>query len=270
MPVQRTDPSLTAAATSLDPRTTLARPDLAEQALEGVVRAKAFRAVRPMRCIVPVADIQAAAGPAEDPVDQIIFGEAFDVLDVQGDRAWGKARRDGVVGWIALTALEEGAPLAEAIVTSVSAELPLNAFVGEDNKTGASAPIGVFAADPVDVAERLVGVPHVLGGRSSKGTDCCGLIQQALYACGLAAPRYADQQADLGHAVDASSARRGDLVIWLKADETPWRGHSAFVLDDGRVLHATGHHGAVVIEPLVEAVSRYIADGFAAPIYRRL
>jgi len=261
---------LTANATSLDPRTTLARPDLAEQALEGVVRAKAFKAVRPMRCVVPVADIQAAAGPAEDPVDQIIFGEAFDVLDVQGDRAWGKARRDGVVGWIARTALEEGAPLAEAIVTSVSAELPLNALIREDDQTGSTAPIGVFAADPVDVAERLIGVPHVRGGRSSQGTDCCGLIQQALYACGRAAPRYADQQAELGHSVDAASACRGDLVIWLKSDETPWRGHSAFVLDDGRVLHATGYRGAVAVELFAEAAARYAADGFAAPIYRRL
>lgn len=261
---------MTAAATSLDPRTTLARPDLAEQALEGVVRANAFRATRAMRCVVPLADIAAGPAGAEAPVDQIIFGEAFDVLDVQGDRVWGKARRDGVVGWIDRTALEEGAPLAEAIVTSVSAKLPLNAFVGEDDKTGASAPIGVFAADPVDVAERLIGVPHVLGGRSSQGTDCCGLIQQALYACGLAAPRYADQQAELGQAVDAASARRGDLVIWLKADETPWRGHSAFLLDGGRVLHATGHHGAVVIEPMSEAAARYAADGFFAPIFRRL
>ena len=261
---------MTATATSLDPRTTLARPDLAEQALEGVVRAKAFRAVQPMRCIVPVADILAAPAGTESAVDQIIYGEAFDVLEVRDDRAWGKARRDGVVGWIARTALEEGAPLAEAIVTSTSADLPLNALVGEADKTDASAPIGVFAADPVDVAEGLVGVPHVLGGRSSQGTDCCGLVQQALYACGLAAPRYADQQAELGLPVDAASARRGDLVIWLKADETPWRGHSAFVLDDGRVLHATGHHGAVVIEPMSEAAARYADDGFSAPIFRRL
>ncbi|WP_374597151.1 C40 family peptidase [Brevundimonas sp.] len=261
---------MTATATSLDPRTTLARPDLAEQALEGIVRAKAFRAVQPMRCVVAVADIRAAPGSTEGRVDQIIFGEAFDVLDVQGDRAWGKARRDGVVGWIARAALEEGAPLAEAVVTSVSADLPLNALVGKENGMGASAPTGVFAADPVDVAERLIGVPHLLGGRSSQGTDCCGLIQQALYACGLAAPRYADQQAELGEAVDAASARRGDLAIWIKVDETPWRGHSAFVLDDGRVLHATEHHGEVVIEPMSEAAARCAADGFSLPIYRRL
>lgn len=261
---------MTAAATSLDPRTTLARPDLAEQALEGVVRAKVFKSVRAMRCVVPVADILAEPERSETPVDQIIFGEAFDVLDVQGDRVWGKARRDGVVGWIDRTALEEGAPLAEALITSVSARLPLNALVGEADNSGTVAPIGVFAADPVDVAERLIGVPHVLGGRSSQGTDCCGLIQQALYACGRAAPRYADQQAELGHGVDAASARRGDLVIWLKSDETPWRGHSAFLLDTGNVLHATGQHGAVVIEPLAEATARYAADGFVAPIYRRL
>ena len=223
-----------------------------------------------MRCVVPIADIAAAPTGPQAPVDQIIFGEAFDVLDVQGDLAWGKARRDGVVGWIDRTALEEGAPLVEAIVTSVSADLPLNSLVAEDDSTGTAAPIGVFAADPVDVAERLIGVPHRLGGRSSQGTDCCGLIQQALYACGLAAPRYADQQAELGQTVDDAFARRGDLVVWLKTDETPWRGHSAFLLEDGRVLHATGHHGAVVIEALAEAAARYAADGFAAPIYRRL
>ena len=261
---------MTAFAASLDPRTTLARPDLAEQALEGLVRAKAFKAVRSMRCVVPVADILAEPERSGAPVDQIIFGEAFDVLNVRGDQVWGKARRDGVVGWIDRTALEEDVVRAQSIVTSVSADLPLNALVAEEGHADTAAPIGVFAADPVDVAERLIGVTHRPGARSSRATDCCGLIQQALYACGRAAPRYADQQAELGRDVPAASARRGDLVIWLKSDETPWRGHSAFMLDDERVLHATGHHGAVVVELLTEAAARYADQGFSAPIYRRL
>jgi cell wall-associated NlpC family hydrolase len=265
---------LTSAAASFDPRTTLARPDLAEQALEGVVRAEAFRAVRPMRCVVAVADIHATADAADAPVDQLIHGEAFDVLDTHGDRVWGQARRDGVVGWVRTADLAEGASLADCVVASTAAVLPLNALVrAADSAAVASAHValaGVFADDPLSVAEQFLGAPHKPGGRSMRGIDCCGLVQQALYACGRAAPRYADQQAELGRAVPAAEARRGDLVLWLKADEGPWRGHSAFLLDGERVLHATSHHGAVVVEALSDALARYAADGFDAPVFRRL
>jgi cell wall-associated NlpC family hydrolase len=259
---------LTAAAANFDPRTTLARPDLAEQALEGLVRADAYRAARPMRCTAAVADIHSDVDGA-DPIDELIFGEAFDVLESRGDRVWGQARRDGVVGWVDRAALAEGAPLAGACVAVVSAALPLNALVSEPHGEDLR-PIGTFERDPVAVAERLLGVPHRLGGRSSRATDCCGLVQQALYACGRAAPRYADQQAELGEPVSRADARRGDLVIWLHAGEGPWNGHSAFLLEGGRVLHATGRHGAVVVEPLAEAETRYAADGFSPPLFRRL
>jgi len=257
---------LTAAADILDPRTTLARPDLAEQALEGVVRAAAYRATRAMRCTAPVADIHGETGSR---IDQLVFGEVFDILDADGDRLWGRARRDGVVGWVKASNLTEGAPLARARVAAVDAALPLNALVieGEDPSF---QPVGAFETDPVAVAERLLGVPHVPGGRSSRGTDCAGLVQQALYACGRAAPRYPDQQVELGAETPRAQARRGDLVIWLHDDMGPWNGHSAILIDADRVLHATGHHGAVVIEPLAEAEARYAAEGFKPPRFRRL
>lgn len=259
---------MTAAAAPFDPRTTLARPDLAEQALEGLVRADAYRAARPMRCTAPVADIHDDAVGGE-PVDELIFGEAFDVLESRGDRVWGQARRDGVVGWVDRAALSEGAPPPGASVSAVSSALPLNALVAEARGDDLR-PIGSFERDPLTVAERLLGVPHRLGARSSRATDCCGLIQQALYACGRAAPRYADQQAELGDEIARADARRGDLVVWLHPGAGPWNGHSAFVLDAQRVLHATGAHGAVVIEPLAEAEARYAAEGFSAPRFRRL
>ena len=257
---------MTAAAAIPDPRTTLARPDLADQALEGIVRAGAYGPVRAMRCTAPVADIVDEAGYR---LDQLIFGEAFDVLEVQGDKVWGRARRDGVVGRVALSDLSEGAPLARARVASVTAALPLNALVVEGGG-GDLKPVGEFETDPVAVAERLIGTPHAPGARSSRATDCAGLVQQALYACGRAAPRYPDQQAELGRAVDRADARRGDLVVWLKPGLVPWNGHSAFLLDDGRVLHATGHHGAVVVETLADAEARYAVDGFQPPVFRRL
>jgi len=261
---------LTAAAASLDPRTTLARPDLAEQALEGIVRASAFRAVRAMHCAVPVADIHIDVIAGEHPVDQLIFGEAFDVLDTRGDQVWGRARRDGVVGWVMQSALRDGAPLATHRIGTTGESLPLNALVVEVGDPAGLAPIGSFAAEPVEVAERLLGTPYKLGGRSSLGTDCCGLVQQALYACGRAAPRYADQLAELGLVVAAGDARRGDLVIWLDPDEGPWNGHAGFMLDGDRVLHAVGRLGGVAIEPFAEADVRHRVASSPGPVFRRL
>jgi len=262
-----TDPSPT-----FDPTTTLARPDLAAQALEGVVRADAFRPVEPMRGVQPVADIHADASTESERIDQLLRGEIFDVLDRRVGRVWGQARRDGIVGWMDAAALGPPQGLPGRWVASVRAALPLNALVDDaalslDDTT----PIGDFEADPVAVAERLLGVPHSLGARSSEATDCSGLVQQALFACGLAGPRRSHEQAGLGRAVPRDAARRGDLVVWLTASGDGSRtGHSALMLDETRVIHATGHHGAVVIEALAEADARALAEGLDAAVFRRL
>ena len=243
---------------------------LAEQALEGLMRAEAYRRTDPFHCRLPLADIVADDGQR---IDQLLFGEAFDVLERREDRAWGRARRDGVVGWVSLDALASGAPLASRRVASVSANLPLNALIGEDARGLAETDlemIGAFERDLVAVAERLLGRPHALGARSSVATDCSGLVQQALLACGLPGPRRAADQAELGRAVARNDAQRGDLVIWLSSAEGDWTGHSALMIDAERIIHATGARGAVVIETLAEVEARLTADGFAAAIFRRV
>lgn len=264
MDLRLTDPN------AIDVRTTLARPDLAAQALEGLVRAEAFKAVEPMRCAAAVADIHADADTASERIDQLLHGEVFDVLERRGGRVWGQARRDGTVGWMEASALVPHLGLPARRVASVQAALPLNALVDE-GAAPETAPIGEFETDPVAVAERLLGVPHSLGARSSVATDCSGMVQQALFACGLAGPRHSDEQARLGVEVARSTARRGDIVVWLNiSDQHAWTGHSALMLDETRVIHATGFHGAVVIEALAEADNRYLADGFTPAVFRRI
>lgn len=255
----------------IPPGELLARPDLAEQALEGLVRAGSYRAVEPMHCRVAVADLWS---DLDERIDQLLFGEIFDVLDRRDGRAWGRARRDGVVGWVVLDSLSAGAPLATRRVASVSAALPLNALVGEDADGVAETdlePIGDFERDPVAVAERLLGRPHALGARSSIETDCSGLVQQALLACGLPGPRRSHGQAALGRPVEGAELTRGDIVVWLApVGDHDWTGHSALMLDEQRVIHATGDKGGVVIEPLAEVEARLTGEGFAPAVFRRL
>ena len=102
---------------------------------------------------------------------------------------------------------------------------------------------------PVAVAERLVGCPYLLGGRSPRGIDCSGLVQVSLGLCGIPAPRDSDQQRVLGNRIaEAEPLRRGDIVFF--------EGHVGFMADETNLLHATGRRGAVVVEPLAEVEER--------------
>ena len=89
-----------------DPRTLLARPDLADERLEGLVRAARFAATRPMRCATPSAGILGAPESGTVRQDELLFGEIFDVLEIKAGWAWGQAARDGYVGFVLLDHLE--------------------------------------------------------------------------------------------------------------------------------------------------------------------
>ncbi|MBX9575080.1 MAG: C40 family peptidase [Caulobacteraceae bacterium] len=207
-------------------------------------------------------------------ISQLLFGEAFDLLDRQGDRVWGQSRRDGVVGWTAASALIEAGGTPSHRVASMGGALPFNALVDPARDAvgdSALAPLGEFEPGLADVAERLLGTPHALGGRSDRETDCAGLVQTCLIACGRAAPRWSDGQAEIGRAVGLADMRRGDLVVWPHSTGGPgWSGHSAVIASPGALIHASGRAGSVVIEALSDVDARQRAEGFGAPIFRRV
>ncbi|MDP3746431.1 MAG: NlpC/P60 family protein [Phenylobacterium sp.] len=274
---------------SLDPRVTPARDDLASRALEGVVAAKAYADPRAMTVIVPAAALRRAADPWSEQVDQVLFGEVFDVLEEADGYAWGQARRDGYVGFVETGTLAPAGPAPSHRVTairtyaftepsiksralgpySINSLVAIEAREGRFAKAANSgwfveahlAPIGMFETDPVAVAERFLGAPYLWGGRESLGVDCSGLVQQALLACGKAFPRDTDQQEAVGEAVETLA--RGDLVFWT--------GHVAMMLDETRIIHANAFHMATAIEPLAQTRARYLANGVGEPTaYRRV
>ena len=271
---------------SFDARVTPLRDDgLASRALEGRVPARTYVEPRPTVCAVPAAGLRRAASADAEQLDQLLFGELFDVLDEAGGFAWGQARRDGYVGYVQSAALAAAGPApthrVSAIRTYAFAEpsikaraigpFSLNALVTAEASDGrflkASgggwfvaehlSPVGLFETDPAAVAERYLGAPYLWGGRESLGLDCSGLVQQALLACGRACPRDSDQQQALGAPADPRALGRGDLVFW--------RGHVAMMLDGEQMIHANAHHMAVAVEPLEAAARRIEAAGAGAP-----
>jgi cell wall-associated NlpC family hydrolase len=241
--------------------------------------------------IVPAAAIRARPEHDAEQVDQLLFGEGFDIEETRPGWFFGRAMRDGYAGWVLAASLGAGAPapthrvaalrtfpFAEPHFKSASAPaLSLNALVRIEDEaagfalaTGAGwiaarhlAPIGTFEADPAAVAERFLGVPYLWGGRDSVGLDCSGLVQQALYACGRACPRDSVQQATIGGPVRREDLARNDLVSW--------EGHVGMMLDGTRLIHANVHHMAVAVEPLEETVARRLAAGEGPPVgFRRV
>lgn len=275
---------------SLDPRNTLARPDLAARFLESIVTAQRYADTLPLVCAAPALAIRRAPDANAEQLDQLLFGEGFDVLEQVGGFAWGQARRDGYVGFVEAGGLKpaDGAPThkVSAIRTYAFAEPSIKSRAGGPYSleslvrvvarqgrfaqvAGAGwmveqhlSPIGSVEADAAAVAERYLGAPYLWGGRESLGLDCSGLIQQALAACGLAWPRDTDQQQACGVAIGEADLRRGDLVFW--------KGHVAMMLDGERIIHANAFHVATAIEPLSVTRARYLASGVGEPTaYRR-
>jgi len=260
-------PSLRPPESSFDPHYTLARPDLAAQALEGWVRASTYRPTTAMRVRVPVLDICDA--PSGTIVDQLLYGEAFDVLERHQGHSWGQARRQGRVGWVDQSGLEALTSLPTHRVKDLGQSFPVNALTTEPAGAADLSPVGDFASDPASAVETWVGVPYLAGGRSSRGTDATGLVEQALTACGRAAPRTVEAQAGLGQEIARSDLRRGDVVVWTSAAPRHRAGHSGVMLDGDRLIHASAPHGGVIIEPLDRVESQLRAEGASSPLFRR-
>ena len=274
-----------------DPRITPWRDGIAARSLEGVLEAEVYLDVRALAGFAPAAALRTGPSADAEQVDQVLFGERFEVLEEEGAWLFGQAGRDGYLGFVEAAALRPASSrpthrisalrtyaFAEPSIKSrASGPYSLNALVtveAEDGKLakveGAGwmtaahlSPIGVFEDDWAAVAERFVGTPYLWGGRESLGLDCSGLVQQALFACGRACPRDTDQQQLLGAEITDADFDRGDLVFW--------KGHVALSLGDGRIVHANGHHMATVIEPLTEAIQRIDASGSGQPTgFRRI
>lgn len=265
-----------------DRRITPARPDLAAAHLRGHVEATRYVEGERQRVVAPIAALRGSPASNSGLQTEALHGEAMTIYEEKDGWAWGQLERDSYVGYIEAKAL--GAPArpthrvnalrtfaypGPSIKLPPSSALPFDARLEIASLAGDFAvtpeglhfwarhlaPLGQWESDFVAVAERFIGVPYLWGGRSPLGLDCSGLVQTALGAADISAPRDSDQQEkQLGGAIpfDDSLAglTRGDLVFW--------KGHIGVMRDAQTLLHANGFHMLVVSEPLREARDRTI------------
>lgn len=96
--------------------------------------------------------------------------------------------------------------------------------------------------DIIASAMKLVGVPYMWGGMSSKGVDCSGLVRIACIMNDVLLPRNASQQIKCGVPVELTDLQRGDLVFFGKpaTEDKPMRvTHVGIYLGDNHIIHAS-------------------------------
>jgi cell wall-associated NlpC family hydrolase len=263
-------------------RLTPVRPDLAAAHLRGLVDAPRYAEGRAMQVTEASAPLRRSP-QADAPLEtEALFGEAVTIYDEDEGWAWAQLDRDHYVGYLPRAAL--GTPTEP---THRVAALRTHAYPGPSIKLPPRLPLslgarlavvrheGDFAVtddglhlwtrhlaelsarepDFVAVAERFLEAPYLWGGRTSEGIDCSGLVQTALTAAGIDAPRDSDMlEAAMGAPVAVDGPRaRGDLVFW--------KGHVGIMRDTATLIHANGWHLKVAIEPLAEARARIAESG---------
>jgi cell wall-associated NlpC family hydrolase len=276
---------------NFDRRITPARADLADERLRGTVAAPRFSTGVERRVVAPSTPLRPHPSPEATIDTEALMGERVTVFDEHEGFAWGQLAADGYVGYLPAEALGDADPepthrvkaLRTFVYPGPNLKLPhrchlsLGAAVaviehglGGDGEwarigdtrfvfAGHLAPLDRHEPDFAAVAERFIGTPYLWGGKTSLGLDCSGLVQLALDAAGLKAPRDTDLQeralgAPVALAPDLSGLRRGDLIFW--------KGHVGVMLDAENLLHANGHHMAVAVEPLAEAEARIRRKSF--------
>lgn len=274
---------------AMDRRLTPARSDLAAASLKGLVEAERFVEGRAARVAEPVVPLRAV--PRADAMldTELTYGEPVSIYDERDGWAYLQSTRDGYVGYApagafasaAAPATHRVAALRTFLYPGASIKLPVLGLIPMNARVTVTGLSGDFAVtdsgahvfarhlagrdthepDFVAVAERYLGTPYLWGGRTSLGLDCSGLLQTALEAAGIAAPRDSDmQEKQLGEAFalapDLSNLRRGDLVFW--------KGHVGIMTSPADLIHANGYHMAVACEPVAEAIRRIADKSFGA------
>ncbi|NLE36323.1 MAG: C40 family peptidase [Bacteroidales bacterium] len=119
---------------------------------------------------------------------------------------------------------------------------------------GIEQPVAVGKATPaavIETARGYLGVPHCMGGTTTRCMDCSGLVFRAFGTNGITLPHSSEEQARYGRIIaDREMLMPGDLVFFVQTYNTSRLiTHSGIFIGEGMFIHTSSRQG-VTITPL--------------------
>lgn len=198
-------------------------------------------------CSVSVSPIRAEVSEKSEMTSQILYGETCGIIETEGLYSKIKMDFDGYEGWVNSSVLKsQNSDISKNLVTQVYGvfDLPegrnlLSIGSEVDFETENFLDKNNIRESLVETAKKFLNVPYLWGGRSYFGIDCSALVQLVYKIHGIALPRDADKQAEIGEARDfVEESEPGDLAFF--EDETGFISHVGLVLSPFELIHASG------------------------------
>ena len=239
-----------------------------------------------MRVSSAVAPLHAEPKASSEQVSQSVAGHLATILETR--EGWRRVRLgDGYEGWMHEGYLEErglgadevgawrsssryslGCTLLDAN-TGVDRALPLGARVAPEAKIVAGEAVGAeeirwrFPSEGSEIcasaARWFASASYQWGGITPWGADCSGMVQTVFGMHGIALPRDARQQAELGTGLGLKPEawRAGDLLFFSdRADDRIT--HVAIVAPERTLMHVAIGRGGFAMESLHDSSDRYV------------
>lgn len=184
-------------------------------------------------------------------LNQALFGETMDILEL--GKHWSKIKlhHDGYEGWIDTKQI---AAISETDLEHRKTNMVSSNFVIADLKDGRTLlSIGSEVDFQVsenkrspDLRENIIltareflNIPNIKGGRNYFGIDCSGLVQLVYKVNGILLPRHSAQQAEHGEPLTfIEESKPGDLAFFENKEGQIV--HVGIMMNDYKIIHASG------------------------------